>query len=129
MDWTTEEIVKASLDRCMVEKAFRQTKDDDLVSILPLRHWTDGKIGCHILTCVVALTYLRIIGSRLNRAGLKVSAATAMKHMQTLHSCLYWTTRKGNPTRLIEEPTEIQTKIIKAFGYKLESGVLQKANQ
>ncbi len=128
MDWTTDEIVKASLDRYMVEKAFRQTKDDDLVSILPLRHWTDGKIRCHILTCVVALTYLRIIESRLNRAGLKVSAAKAIKQMQSLHSCLYWTTRKGNPARLIEEPTEIQTKIIKAFGYKLEGGVLQKSN-
>ena len=68
MDWTTDEIVKASLDRYMVEKAFRQTKDDDLVSILPLRHWTDGKIRCHILTCVIALTYLRIIESRLSRA-------------------------------------------------------------
>ncbi len=128
MDWTTDEIVKASLDRYMVEKAFRQTKDDDLVSILPLRHWTDGKIRCHIFTCVVALTYLRIIENRLNRASLKVSAATAIKQMQSLHSCLYWTTKKGNPARLIEEPNEMQTKIIKAFGYKLEGGVLQKSN-
>lgn len=128
MDWTTDEIVKASLDRYMVEKAFRQTKDDDLVSVLPLRHWTDGKIRCHILTCVIALTYLRIIESRLCRAGQKISAATAMKQMQRLHSCLYWTTKKGNPARLIEQPTQIQTKIIVAFGYEFEGGVLQKSN-
>ncbi len=128
MDWTTDEIVKASLDRYMVEKAFRQTKDDDLVSILPLRHWTDGKIRCHILTCVIALTYIRIIESRLSRAGQKISAATAMKQMQRLHSCLYWTTKKGNPARLIEEPTQLQTKIIKAFGYEFEGGVLQNSN-
>jgi hypothetical protein len=51
-----------------------------------------------------------------------------MKQMKRLHSCLYWTTKKGNPARLIEEPTEIQTKIIKAFGYKLEDGVLQTSN-
>ena len=40
----------------------------------------------------------------------------------------YWTTKKGNPARLIEEPTEIQTKIIKAFGYEIEGGVLHKSN-
>src|SRR5208337_3397373 len=121
MDWTTDEIVKASLDRYIVEKAFQQTKNDDLVSILPLRHWTDGKIRCHILTCVIALTYLRMIENRLTQASLKISAATAMKQMQRLHSCLCWTSKKGTPARLIEEPTEIQTKIMKAFGYKTES--------
>jgi len=126
LDWTTDEIVKASLDRYMVEKPFRQTKDDDLVSILPLRHWTDGKIRCHILTCIIALTYLRIIENRLIAAGLKISAPTAIKHLQRLHSCLYWTTTKGKPARLIEEPTEIQAKIMKALGYKIEGGVLQK---
>ncbi len=64
-DWTTDEIVSASLDRYMVESAFRQSKDDDLVSVIPLRHWTDRKIRCHILTCVVALDYLRLIELRL----------------------------------------------------------------
>jgi transposase len=57
-DWSTDEIVKASLDRYKVEEAFRQSKDDELVSVLPLRHWTDGKIRCHIFTCMAALTYL-----------------------------------------------------------------------
>jgi hypothetical protein len=28
-DWSTDETVRASLDRHMVEKAFRQNKDDD----------------------------------------------------------------------------------------------------
>ncbi|MUM78104.1 hypothetical protein GKC30_10695 [Pseudodesulfovibrio sp. F-1] len=37
-DWSTDQIVRASLDRYMVENAFRQTKDDDLVSLQPIRH-------------------------------------------------------------------------------------------
>ena len=85
-DWSTDEIVRASLDRYMVEKAFRQSKDDDLAAILPLRHWTDGKIRCHILTCVIALTYLRLLELRLGRAGVQLSAAKAMTEMQRLHS-------------------------------------------
>jgi transposase len=125
-DWSTDEIVRASLDRYMVEKSFRQTKDDDLVSILPLRHWTDGKIRCHILTCVIALTYLRLIEIRLRRAGVELSAAETMQQMQKLHSCLCWESGKGKPSRLIEEPTENQAKIMGAFGYEVSRGVLQK---
>ena len=126
MDWSTDEIVQASLDRYMVEKSFRQTKDDDLVSILPLRHWTDGKIRCHILTCIIALTYLRLIEIRLRRAGLQLSAAETMEQMQKLHSCLCWESGKSKPTRMIEEPTENQAAIMGAFGYEVSRGVLQK---
>ena len=43
-DWTDEEIVQAALDRYIIENSFRQTKDDDLVSALPIRpldRWKD----------------------------------------------------------------------------------------
>jgi transposase len=38
MDWETEQIIQASLDRYLVEKSFRCSKDDDLVSMAPVRH-------------------------------------------------------------------------------------------
>ncbi len=126
MDWSTDAIVRASLDRYMVEEAFRQSKDDDLVSVLPLRHWTDGKIRCHIFTCVVALAYLRLIELRLSRAGLKLTAATAMEEMHRLHSCLCWRAGETKPDRLIEDPSPLQAQILRAFGYEVASGVLQK---
>jgi transposase len=125
--WSTEEIVRASLDRYMVEKAFRQSKDDDLVSVFPVRHWTDSKIRCHILTCIVALTYLRLIELQLQRNDLPLTASTAMEHMRRLHSCLCWTENKQVPNRLIEEPTKIQAQILKAFGSQVTGGVLQTA--
>ena len=128
MDWTTDEIVRASLDRYMVEKAFRQTKDHDQVSLFPIRHWTDGKIRCHILTCVVALTYLRIIELRLRRAGLSFSASTVMQQMQKLHSCLCFSATKRKPLPMIQEPNDIQAQILAAFGFQVNNGgVLQTA--
>jgi len=126
MGWETDEIVKASLDRYMVENAFRQSKDDDLVSVMPVRHWTDLKIKCHILTCVFALTYLRFIENRLHRAGLPVSASSAMEQMHKLHSCLCWKDSMTDPDRMIEEPNEIQAQIMKVFGHKIDGGVLQE---
>jgi transposase len=124
--WTTDEIVGASLDRYVVENTFRQSKDDVLVSLMPLRHWTDSKIRCHIFSCIVALTYLRLIEIRIRRAGLSLTARTVMEQMQRLHSCLVWQKRKKAPCRKIEEPTELQAAILKAFGYKIRSGVLQE---
>jgi transposase len=125
-EWTTDEIVQASLDRYVVENAFRQSKDDDLVSVLPIRHWTDSKIRCHILTCLVALTYLRMIEIKLHRAGVALTARTAMEHMRRLHSCLCWTVSKRGADRIMEDPTETQGRILAAFGYEIDSGVLQK---
>jgi transposase len=110
----------------MVENAFRQSKDDDLVSVLPIRHWTDSKIRCHIFTCIVALTYLGLIEIRLKKAGVALTAQTAMEHMRKLHSCLCWTASKGRADRVIEDPTDMQAQILAAFGYKIDSGVLQE---
>lgn len=126
MAWSTDEIVRASLDRYVVENNFRQSKDDDLVSLMPLRHWTDDKIRCHIFSCIVALTYLRMIELRLRRAGLEMSAGETMDEMHRLHSCLIWQQKKKKPERMIEKPGDKQAAILKAFGYKVVDGVLQK---
>ena len=126
MDWKTDRIIQASIDRYRVEKSFRNSKDDDLVGMMPMRHWTDSKIRCHILTCIIALSYLRLVEIKLKRAGGPMSAATAMENMHRLHSCLLWNIGKGKPARMIEEPTEIQAQILKAFDHLVTTGgVLQ----
>ena len=125
-DWETDEIVRASLDRYKVEQVFRQSKDDDLVGVIPLRHWTDGKIRCHIFTCVAALAYLRLIELRLSRAGMSLSANVAMEQMHRLHSCLCWRAGEEKPDRVVETPNRLQAQILKAFGYEVAGGVLQK---
>jgi len=122
MDWKTDQIIQASLDRHMVEKGFRNSKDDDLVGLMPVRHWTGSKIRCHILTCVVALAYLRLVELSLKRTGCPMSAATAMGNMRRLHSCLLWSTGKGKPVRKIDAPIQILAQILKAFGHNVKRG-------
>jgi len=41
-----------------IEKQFRASKSSN-VGVTPFFHWTDGKIRCHLLSCVIALTVLR----------------------------------------------------------------------
>lgn len=126
-DWSTDDIVKASLDRYVVEDGFRLSKDDHLISTTPFNHWTDSKIRCHIFSCIVAQCYLRLIELRLKRAGFPLSAQKTMKHMRKLHSCLTWEKGKNVPLRMMEQPSEEQAEILKSFGYEIASGVLQLA--
>jgi transposase len=125
-DWSTDEIVQASLDRYIVEQAFRQTKDDDLVSMFPIRHWTDSKIRCHFLSCFIALAYLRLIELKLEDARIHMTAQRTMDLMRNLHSCLCWNGEKEKAWRMIEEPTPDQARVLAAFGYEVERGVLHK---
>ena len=126
VDWSTDEIVQASLDRWTVEDGFRLTKDESQVAMRPIRHWTDSKIRCHFFTCIAALALLRVIEIRLRRAGMNITAKTAMSNMHRLHSCLTWFPGKRKAKRILEEPDEMQAQIMEAFGWKIDSGVLQK---
>ncbi|PTN36000.1 hypothetical protein C6366_10665 [Desulfonatronum sp. SC1] len=60
------------------------------------------------------------------KAGLKLSAATTMQQMRTLHSCLCWNAGARKATRKLEEPSDAQAQILKAMGYGVSSGVLQE---
>lgn len=125
-DWTTREIVEASLDRWQVEDRFRLSKNDDLVGTRPVRHWTDSKIRCHLFTCVVAMTYLRRLELRLSSAGINRTAEDVMDDMKHLHSVL--TLNKGaiKPIRRLETPTKTQSEVLSALGHRVDdSGVLQ----
>lgn len=124
-DWDTDAIVQASLDRYQVENAFRQSKGNEFGNFRPVWHWTDGKIRCHLLACLIALTYLQLIAFQLKKAGVDYSVEQTMKTMRNLSSCLCWHKGKRKPARVLEEPNEEQAAILKVFGYQVSKGVLQ----
>ena len=127
-DWTTGDIIQANLDRWQVEDRFRLSKDDDLVGISPVRHWTDSKIRCHLFTCVVAMTYLRRIELKLAAAGIQRTAADVMEDMRRLHQVLSMKKGERKPRRRLETPSKTQAEVLSAFGYRLDaSGVLQQS--
>jgi transposase len=128
MGWTTAEIVQASLDRWQIEDSFRLSKDEELVSVLPIRHWTDSKIRCHLFTCVVAMTYLRRLELKLQAAGINRTASDVMDDMRHLHSVLSMTDNRSKPKRRLETPTKTQSEILSALGYHIDAcGVLHQS--
>lgn len=130
MDWTTSDIVEASLDRWQVENKFRLSKEDDLVAMRPIRHWTDSKIRCHLFSCIVAMTYLRRIEIKLNTAGIHRTAEDVMENMRHLHSVLIMKDGGRKVDRRLEIPTKTQAEVLSAFGFSIDvSGVLQPKNR
>jgi transposase len=121
--WGTDEIVTASLDRSRIERQFRVSKASCHVRVNPMFHWTDSKIRCHLLTCVIALACLRLLELIV---GGRHSAKTIMEEMHNLDCVLSW--RKGAklPQVQIEQPNEIQAQVLAAFGYEIKDNwVLQ----
>ncbi|HOD63704.1 MAG TPA: IS1634 family transposase [Smithellaceae bacterium] len=130
MDWMTADIVQASLDRWQIEDRFRMSKDDELVGVCPMRHWTDSKIRCHLFTCVAAMTYLRRIELKLEAAGVKRTASDVMDDMQRLHQTLVMKRGSRTPERRIETPSKTQAEVLSAFGCFVDTGgVLQKTKR
>jgi len=125
-DWTTSDIVKASLDRWQVEDRFRLSNDDDLVSARPIRHWTDSKIRLHLFTCVVAMTYLRQLELKLAASGIKRTAEDVMEDMKHLHSVLSLSKGARKPARRLETPSKTQAEVLSALDHYIDDdGVLQ----
>lgn len=134
-DWTTEEIVRTSLDRHVVETQFRETKSPDNIRVQPLRHWTDSKIRCHLLTCVMALVALNLIEQRTRAQGVVddsgnlMSGRRVLEAMQNLHSVVLWYPGKRKAERMMETPTKTQAKTLEAFGWEISpGGVLQEVS-
>lgn len=129
-DWTTRDIVQANLERWQVEDRFRQSKDDELVGVSPVRHWTDSKIRCHLFTCVVAMTYLRRIELKLAASGINRTAADIMPDMRRLHQVLSLKKGERKPGRRLETPSKTQAEVLSAFGYRVDAGgVLQQTER
>lgn len=117
--WSTEEIVTASLDRSRIEQQFRVSKASCHVRVNPMFHWTDSKIRCHLLSCVIALACLRLLELKV---GGPHSAKTLMEQMHNLDCVLFWHKKAKFPQVQIEQPNEIQARVLAAFGYQIKDG-------
>ena len=132
-DWTTEEIVQLSLDRHRLEMQFRASKSHHHIQVNPFYHWTDSKLRCHLLTCVMALTALRLLELRVNTSGngsLRRSGREILEEMSQLNMTWLWYAGKRQPERVLDTPTPVQNEVLKAFGWQIKKGgVLQQVER
>ncbi|HYA43203.1 MAG TPA: IS1634 family transposase [Syntrophobacteraceae bacterium] len=118
-DWSTEQIVTACLDRYRIEQQFRASKASCHIQVNPMFHWTDGKIRCHLLTCVIALACLRLLEIK---TGDKHTAKAIIEQMGNLNCVLAWQSGAQKPQTYIEDPTDFQVQVLASLGYQIKGG-------
>jgi transposase len=121
--WSTDQIVLASLDRYRVEKQFRASKAPCHIRVNPMFHWTDSKIRCHLLSCVIALATVRLLELKV---GGGLSGRTILEEMHSLNSAMSWYPGASAPQLRVDDPSPLQAQILAALGYRIQDGwVLQ----
>jgi transposase len=59
--------------RNVIENDFQLLKDQTIIRFRPVRHWTDTKIRAYAFCCVVAMTLMRVMQWKAQRAGYSLS--------------------------------------------------------
>jgi len=77
-DWSAEQIIHASRVQSHNENFFRDIKDPNGVSMLPLRHRRDPALRAHALLVVLGLLLAKVVQRRLKRAGVDAPSVAAV---------------------------------------------------
>ena len=76
------EVVAIYKDLSDVERGFRQLKD--VLAMRPIYHQIEARVKAHIFVAALALLVQRLLGRRLEEAGIDFSAERAMEALQTV---------------------------------------------
>lgn len=84
--WSARRIVETLREQSHVEDAFRQMKDPEWVSTLPLRHYRDPMLRVHSFVSVLALTLAALLVRRLKKAGMSIPISRALHELSELRA-------------------------------------------
>jgi transposase len=87
-DWSNEKIVSAYRSQYHVEECFKQMKDTEYLSFVPIRHFTDKHITVHAFYCVLALTLASVLNLEFKRMGHEVSINQMLKELSSVQQII-----------------------------------------
>jgi transposase len=123
-DWSVERIVSTLREQSDVEFAFRQLKDAEWASAVPLRHYTDPMLRVHIFISVLALLLAKLLVRRLRLAGVSTTVNEMLFELSKLHLAHLQYGPNASPAlkalsrerRVPPKPTARQAEMIRALG-------------
>ena len=125
-DWPVERIVSSLREQSHVEFIFRQLKEPQWASAVPLRHYTDPMLRVHVVLSVLALLLSKLVVRRLKQAGMQTTVSKALHELSELRvaqihygpaasAALKELARKR---RVPPKPTALQAEMIRALGIR-----------
>jgi transposase len=123
-DWTVERIVSSLREQSHVEFVFRQLKDPQWASAVPLRHYTDSLLRVHAALSVLALLLAKLVVRRLKAAGIQTTVSQALHELSELRLAQLHYGPSAPPAlkelararRVPPKPNALQAKMIRALG-------------
>jgi transposase len=107
-EWSNEQIVGAYRAQYHVEECFKQLKNKDFLTFIPIRHFTDKNISVHTFYCVLALTLVSVLNLELKRMGYKTSINKMLKELVSIKQVINYYIINKNHVHKTTTFTEIK---------------------
>ncbi len=119
MSMDGDDIVKAYRDLQMIERSFRSLKS--LQELAPVRHFKDRRIRAHVLVCVLAHLFERLLEHKMKTGGLDITASQAFEELSRIH--VIPTKIKEKEWLVRTEPSPEACEIFRALRYRVPSRI------
>ena len=107
-------IIDQYLGKERIENDFKLLKDPTLIRWRPGRHWTDTKIRAFGFCCVMALVLIQVMLQKVDRAGIRMSAAVLKEELTDLQEILM-IYDEHHADRKISQRSSIQQRLWELF--------------
>ncbi len=94
-------------------------KDPHVVSLSPLRHWTEQKIRVRVFYCVLALAVAHLLRRQAAQAGLAMSVRELLDTLEGIQeTVMVYPSTGGRPKarRMLTDMTPTQQRVYDLFG-------------
>lgn len=123
-DWEPAQILSALRQQSHVEADFRQLKDPEWASAVPLRHQKDPMLRVHTFLSVLALLLSKLVVRRLHQGGVKTTVNEALWQLSELRLARLVYGKDASPElkaladkqRVPPVPNELQDQMIRVLG-------------
>lgn len=101
-----------------MERAFKQMKDIDFLTVRPIFRWTDPKIAVHIFICVLAYRRCSLLKKELHGKGIDCSINQYLTSMNRLNrvTAFYGPSDKPKKIEAFIEGDELSRRIEEVYG-------------
>jgi transposase len=125
-DWDEAQILHTLREQSHVEDAFRQLKDPEWASAVPLRHQKDPMLRIHTFVAVLALLLSKLVARRLHQAGMKTTVNEALWQLSELRLARLVYGKDASPElkalaekqRVPPVPNHLQEQMIQVLGLR-----------
>jgi len=113
LDWDDERIIRAYRSLNKVEHQFKLMHGSLLVPLKPVYHWTDQKIEAHVMICMIALLFARILDYECKEKKIVGDFRAILKKARDIRLAIVQ--KEGKPQFVFEEMGLESQALMEAF--------------